>query len=65
MRLLSFFLATTLMLVAFDGFTLPDCYRHRGKATGAQICNGVSLVGSGVMRARVAAEGPAALTRLS
>ena len=61
-----FFSATILVvLVAFEGFTLSPCYRHRGKATGAQICNGVSLVLSGALRKRVVAEGSAALTRLS
>ena len=58
-------LAAGLMLVGFDGFTLSPCHRGTAAKPGAQTCLVAPLVLSGVMRARVAAEGPAALTRLS
>jgi hypothetical protein len=63
-----FHATTILVLVAFEGLddavAVPQAiFRPPGHEV--QICFGVSVRGSGAMSARVAAEGPAALTRLS
>jgi hypothetical protein len=54
-----YFSATILEHMTFDGFTLSPYYRGTAASDGAQIDVGASLV------LRVAAEGPARLTRVS